>query len=46
MPVSVGPVCSESMRSLGMTGLVEPERARLVPMLDALAEVASARSTS
>jgi uroporphyrinogen-III synthase len=45
VPVSVGPVCSESMRALGMTGLVEPERARLVPMLDALAEVASARST-
>ena len=45
VPVSVGPICSESMRSLGMTGLVEPERARLVPMLDALAEVASARST-
>ena len=44
VPVSVGPVCSEAMRSLGMTGLVEPERARLVAMLDALAEVASARS--
>ena len=44
VPVSVGPVCSEAMRSLGMTGLVEPERARLVAMLDALAEVATARS--
>jgi len=44
VPVSVGPVCSEAMRSLGMTGLVEPERPRLVAMLDALAEVASARS--
>jgi hypothetical protein len=32
------------MRSLGMTGLVEPERPRLVAMLDALAEVATARS--
>ena len=46
VPVSVGPVCSEAMRSLGMTGLVEPERARLVPMLDALADLAVARSTS
>jgi uroporphyrinogen-III synthase len=44
VPVSVGPVCSEAMRSLGMTGLVEPERPRLVAMLDALAEVATARS--
>ncbi len=45
VPVSVGPICSEAMRSLGMTGLVEPERARLVPMLDALADLAVARST-
>ena len=44
VPVSVGPVCSEAMRALGMTGVVEPERARLVAMLDALAEAARARS--
>ena len=44
VPVSVGPVCSEAMRSLGMTGLVEPERPRLVAMLDALVDVAATRS--
>jgi len=31
---------------LGMTGVVEPDRARLVAMLDALAEVARTRSGS
>ncbi len=36
VPVSVGPVCSSSMWAMGMQGLVEPERARLVPMIDAL----------
>ena len=46
VPVSVGPVCSEAMRTLGMTGVVEPDRARLVAMLDALAEVATTRSGS
>ena len=46
VPVSVGPVCSEAMRALGMTGVVEPDRARLVAMLDALAEVARTRSGS
>ena len=46
VPVSVGPVCSGAMRSLGMTGLVEPERPRLVAMLDALADLAVARSTT
>ena len=46
VPVSVGPVCSSAMRSLGMTGLVEPQRARLVAMLDVLAEVAVARSAT
>ena len=46
VPVSVGPVCSEAMRSLGMTGLVEPERPRLVAMLDALADLAVARSST
>jgi uroporphyrinogen-III synthase len=45
VPVSVGPVCSATMRALGMTGLVEPERARLVAMIDALAGEAAARST-
>ena len=45
VPVSVGPVCSSAMRSLGMTGLVEPQRARLVAMLDALVDVAATRST-
>ena len=43
VPVSVGPVCSAAMRALGMTGLVEPERARLVAMIDALAEEAVRR---
>ena len=38
VPVSVGPVCSATMRMLGMSGLVEPERARLVAMVDALAD--------
>ena len=46
VPVSVGPVCSEAMRSLGMTGLVEPERPRLVAMLDALADLAVAHSST
>ena len=32
--------------TLGMTGLVEPQRARLVAMLDVLAEVAVARSAT
>ena len=45
VPVSVGPVCSATMRALGMTGLVEPERARLGAMIDALAGEAAARST-
>ncbi len=44
VPVSVGPVCSSAMRSLGMTGLVEPERARLVAMIDALAGEAADRN--
>ena len=43
VPVSVGPVCSATMRALGMTGLVEPERARLVAMIDALAGEAAQR---
>ena len=38
VPVSVGPVCSATMRALGMSGLVEPQRARLVAMVDALAD--------
>ncbi|MBC8364681.1 MAG: uroporphyrinogen-III synthase [Actinobacteria bacterium] len=41
VPVSVGPVCSTAMRALGMSGLVEPERARLVAMIDALADHAA-----
>ena len=44
VPVSVGPVCSAAMRSLGMTGLVEPDRARLVAMIDALADEAVRRT--
>ncbi len=44
VPVSVGPVCSATMRSLGMTGLVEPDRARLVAMIDALADEAVRRT--
>ena len=43
VPVSVGPVCSAAMQALGMTGLVEPGRARLVAMIDALAEEAVRR---
>ncbi len=46
VPVSVGPVCSEAMRVLGMTGLVEPGRARLVAMIDALATEAAHRSAN
>ena len=38
VPVSVGAVCSATMRALGMSGLVEPERARLVAMVDALVD--------
>jgi len=38
VPVSVGPVCSSSMLDLGMCGLVEPDRARLVAMVDALCD--------
>ena len=44
VPVSVGPVCSARMRDLGMTGLVEPARARLVAMVDALADHARERA--
>ena len=44
--VSVVPVCSDSIRALGLTVVVEPERARLVAMLNALAEVARTRSGS
>ena len=44
VPVSVGPVCSTAMRDLGMTGLVEPTRARLVAMVDALVEEAVRRA--
>ena len=38
VPVSVGPVCSSAMLDLGMCGLVEPDRARLVAMVDALCD--------
>ena len=38
VPVSVGPVCSSAMLELGMCGLVEPDRARLVAMVDALCD--------
>jgi len=41
VPVSVGPVCSSAMLDLGMCGLVEPDRARLVAMVDALCDRAS-----
>ncbi len=46
VPVSVGPVCTAAMAALGMTGIVEPERARLVAMVDALADEASRRSAA
>lgn len=32
----VGPVCAATARDAGWTNLIEPERARLVPMLEAL----------
>ena len=41
IPLSVGPVCSSAMLDLGMCGLVEPDRARLVAMVDALCDRAS-----
>ncbi len=41
VPLSVGPVCSSAMLDLGMRGLVEPDRARLVAMVDALCDRAS-----
>ena len=41
VPVSVGPVCTATMEALGMTGLVEPERPRLVAMIDALCDRAT-----
>jgi uroporphyrinogen-III synthase len=44
--VSVGPVCSATMRALGMSGLVEPERARLVAMIDALADHAGSSGSA
>lgn len=46
VPLSVGPVCTAAMAELGMTGIVEPERARLVAMVDALADEAARRSAS
>jgi uroporphyrinogen-III synthase len=36
VPVSVGPVCTAAMVALGMSGIVEPVRARLVAMVDEL----------
>ncbi|MCP4792210.1 MAG: uroporphyrinogen-III synthase [Actinomycetia bacterium] len=44
--VSVGPVCSAAVRDLGMSNLVEPERARLVAMVDALADHAVAAGSA
>jgi uroporphyrinogen-III synthase len=35
-PVSVGPVCSATARDRGWRRIIEPERHRLVPMVDAL----------
>lgn len=46
VPVSVGPVCTAAMADLGMTGIVEPERARLVAMVAALADEATRRSAA
>ena len=45
VPVSVGPVCSAAMTNLGMAGIVEPKRARMVAMVDALCAEANRRST-
>ena len=45
VPVSVGPVCSSAMTNLGMAGIVEPKRARMVAMVDALCAEANRRST-
>ena len=36
LPVVVGPVCSTTAADAGWKGIVEPEKARLIPMLDAL----------
>ena len=36
LPVVVGPVCAATARDAGWCNLVEPETARLIPMLDAL----------
>lgn len=41
-PVCVGPVCSTAARQRGWRGIVEPERFRLVPMIDALVEAVTA----
>ncbi len=38
LPVVVGPVCASTARTLGWHGIVEPETARLVPMLHAAEE--------
>ena len=46
IPVSVGPVCTAAMADLGMAGIVEPERARMVAMVDALADEAARRSAA
>lgn len=37
-PVCVGPVCAASARERGWQQVIEPQRARLVPMIDALVE--------
>ena len=40
--VCVGPVCSAAARQRGWSGIVEPERFRLVPMIDALVDAIGA----
>lgn len=37
-PVCVGPVCAASARERGWQQVIEPDRARLVPMIDALVD--------
>ncbi len=43
LPVVVGPVCASTARTLGWKGIVEPDTARLVPMLQATESALAAR---
>ncbi len=46
VPVVVGPVCAATAVDAGWTGIIEPDVARLIPMLDALTAALGAPSST